>query len=117
MRRTRDYTPLHAALWRLLDAHARGADRAIRTADIGLILRVDERVVRQLAAELVRCHGRPIGSSTGRPPGLYVIVTAAERAAVIKQLEGRLRETYRRLKAFKDVTARELVSQLELDLG
>ena len=72
---------------------------------------VNEREVRQWARELVIVHHKPIGSSTGKHAGLYVIVTADERDAALRQLDNRLRETYARRRALSRTTAEELIEQ------
>ena len=64
---------LHAELWAILHREARGCDQAIPTWALAERMGVPEREVRQLKRELVILYRRPIGSSTGKTPGLYVI--------------------------------------------
>jgi len=100
-----------AELWTILNGEARGAYRAIPTWRLAGRLGTTEREVRQLKRELVIRYRRPIGSSTGRHPGLYVITDAEERRAAIRQLDNRLRETYLLRRALDKNTTPERVAQ------
>ena len=110
-----DITPtrrcMHAELWAILRREAKGRDHAIPTRALGQRLGVDQRQVRRLKRELVIRYRRPIGSSTGRHPGLYVITDAEERRAAIRQLDNRLRETYLLRRALDKNTTPERVAQ------
>ena len=102
---------LHAELWAILHREARGCDQAIPTWALAERMGVPEREVRQLKRELVILYRRPIGSSTGKTPGLYVITDAEERRLAIRQLDNRLRETYLLRRALDKSTTPERVAQ------
>ena len=116
-----DITPArrrqHAELWAILNVEARGRERAIPTWALAQRLYATEREVRQLKRELVILYRRPIGSSTGKTPGLYVITDAEERRLAIRQLDNRLRETYLLRRALDKSTTPERVAQQVFAFG
>ena len=77
-----------AKVWMAIRGRA-GKDSAIKADTIAWQTGLPEVKVREIVSRLVRVRGKLIGSSTGNPPGFYVITDAEELKKHIGSLRHR----------------------------
>lgn len=104
---------------RVLDALAgrRGRARALSAPSLAAMTGLDERYVRDVVKRLVEVHRVPIGSTTSRPPGYYIIAGDEERRQVRASLIRRAVSILQRARAYdRGPWVDQLIGQLQLEL-
>lgn len=76
------------SVWQIIERH-KGRDNAVSVNQVAWQARMNEKGVREIVSELVRKHGKLIGSSTGNPPGFYIIEDIKELESHIRSLRHR----------------------------
>jgi hypothetical protein len=97
-------------LWKFLSERHRGRAHAITQGMIATVFDCDDRLICRLTMELLE-RGQLIASSCRPPMGVYVVETREEKLDYVRQLDNRLRETYRRRRMFDGTPIEELVRQ------
>lgn len=75
-------------VWSIIQDH-QGKRNAIKVDDLAQKTGIEGVRIREIVSHLVKEHGKLIGSSTGNPPGFYVIADRAELDKQIKSLRHR----------------------------
>lgn len=104
---------------RVLNALAcrRGRAQALSAPSLAALTGLEERYVRELVKRLVEVHRVPIGSTTSRPPGYYIITGDEERQQVRASLIRRAVSILQRARAYeRGPWVDELIGQLQLEL-
>ncbi len=74
------------------------------------------REVRHLTEILTVEHQRPVASTIHPPYGIYIPVLKEEREEYMMQLKARIMAMFKRLKAFSNATASDIIKQMRLQL-
>ncbi len=98
----------------VLHAHL-GRERAISASNLSELLGLPERRTRELVASLINEHGVPVGSSTEKPPGYYIIVDPKELDAVCASLKSRALKILLRLSRLQKASLEKVLGQLSLE--
>lgn len=104
-----------AAVWEIVRSHP-GRESAIRVDTLAFQTRLDEKVVRETVSRLVVKHGKLIASSTGNPPGFYVITDKKELEAHIRSLRHRGIACLIRAAALSKSSVEDIFNQGRLDM-
>lgn len=75
-------------VWSVVQDH-RGRENAVKADALAWQTGFDGVKVREIVSHLIREHGKLIGSSTGNPPGFYIITDRSELEKQIKSLRHR----------------------------
>lgn len=75
-------------VWSVVQDH-RGRENAVKADALAWQTGFDGVRVREIVSHLIREHGKLIGSSTGNPPGFYIITDRSELEKQIKSLRHR----------------------------
>ena len=112
-------SPEQQKVWDYLNRWCKGRDHAVKQRLLAEGFQTSARGIRQMTAELIE-KGYPVATTCNAPFGVYVPVTAAEREEYYNNLKSRALSTLRRMKAFKNASAGEVVAevaeQLELEI-
>ena len=100
----------------IIDRH-KGRESAIKAEALAWQTGFDEVKVREIVSRLVVKHGKLIGSSTGNPPGFYVITDMDELKKQVKSLRHRGIMCLVRAAALSKTSIEEIFKQSRLDLG
>ncbi len=104
-----------AKVWRIVREHS-GRENAIKADALAWQTGFDGVKVREIVSHLVVRHGKVIGSSTGNPPGFYVITDAAELDKHIKSLRHRGIMCLVRAAALSKSSVEEIFKQGKFDM-
>lgn len=104
-----------AAVWEVVRSHA-GRENAVKAETLAFQTRLDEKTVREAVSHLVVRHGKLIASSTGNPPGFYVITDKKELEAHIRSLRHRGIACLIRAAALSKSSVEDIFNQGRLDL-
>jgi len=107
--------PDEAAVWRVV-RERRGRESAVKADAVAWQTRLPEVKVREIISRLVREKGKLIGSSTGNPPGFYVITDEEELRKHIKSLQHRGIMCLVRAAALSKTSVEEIFKQGRLEL-
>lgn len=110
-----EMTPDEKRVWRILQDH-RGRARAITGAELAAQAEIPWRECRDLMKTLIEFHHCRIGSAPGRPPGYFIIETAAEAEECYRVLRGQGLSTLKRAAVLRGIELRKLVGQLSLEV-
>ncbi len=77
---------------------------------------ISERTVRHLTEILTVEQERPVASTIHPPYGIYIPVRKEEREEYMMQLKARITAMFKRLKAFSNATASDIIKQMELGI-
>lgn len=102
-------------VWSVVQDH-RGKHNAIKADALALATGIEGVKVREIVSHLIKEHGKLIGSSTGNPPGFYVITDNAELQKQIKSLRHRGIMCLVRAAALSKSSIEEIFDQGRLDL-
>lgn len=67
-----------ATIWSILSEQHRGRAAAIPMPELAYYLNLSTRALQNCIEWLIKEHGKPIGSSCGKPSGYYVIADAKD---------------------------------------
>ncbi len=109
-------TDLTNQLWQYLEKHCQGRDNAKKQPEIAAIMGISVREVRHLTEILTVEQERPVASTIHPPYGIYIPVLKEEREEYISQLKARIMAMFKRLKAFSNATASDIIKQMRLQL-
>ncbi|MBE7415102.1 MAG: hypothetical protein HS130_07710 [Deltaproteobacteria bacterium] len=102
-------------VWEIIEAH-RGRENAIKADALAWKVGLDGVRVREIVSHLIREHGKLIGSSTGNPPGFYVITDREELERQIRSLRHRGIMCLVRAAALSKSSIEEIFRQGRLDI-
>ena len=108
-------TDEEAEVWRVI-RERRGRSAAIKADLVAFRTRMSEVQVREIISHLVRKHGKLIASSTGSPPGFYVITNPDELRAHIRSLRHRGIMCLVRAAALAKTSVEEIFGQAKLEM-
>jgi hypothetical protein len=77
-----------AKLWDII-SRRQGITRAVSVKDLSRLTGLPSRSVTHAVKNLIEAHHKPIGSTTGRPPGYFIIASEKERRKARASLIGR----------------------------
>ena len=101
-------------VWLYISRHHLGRDNAIKEHDLARVLGLSARRLQQILQKLTNEFEKPIASSCGKPPGVYVPATSAEKSEYGKQLESRIIQLAKRLRAITRIPVVKTASQTNL---
>lgn len=110
------YSKAEQAILAILLGHA-GSENAIKSRELALRTGIEERKVRDIIKHLIEDKHVPIGSSTVKPYGYYIITDNDERYQVSAALYGRAISILKRARAYDQKKSRwvsNVIGQLEL---
>ncbi|TAN59639.1 hypothetical protein EPN18_10070 [bacterium] len=105
-----------AAVWRVIREH-KGKDSAIKADTLAWRTSLPEVKAREIVSRLVRASGKLIGSSTGNPPGYYVITDETELRKHIESLRHRGIMCLVRAAALSKTSIEDIFEQGRLELN
>lgn len=111
----RDLSDEEYKVWEIIERH-QGRENAIKVDSLAWQTRIEGVRVREIVSHLVKEHGRLIGSSTGNPPGFYVITDRAELERQIRSLRHRGIMCLVRAAALSKTSLEEIFKQGRLDI-
>lgn len=99
-------------------ARRRGRSKAVPVPVLARAVGLEERELRRVVKHLIERHRLPIGASSGRPPGYYLIASADELDQTRRSLLRRATSILRRARAYDRAGwVDDLIGQLRLFLG
>lgn len=114
--RKNEYTKTEKAILSILLGHT-GSANAIKSRELASRTGIEERKVRDVIKHLIEDKHVPIGSSTVKPYGYYIIIDNDERNHVSANLYARAISILRRARAYDQKRSKwvsDLIGQLEL---
>lgn len=111
-----DLDPHEARVLSELRAH-RGRERAIRVEDLGRACGISGRECQEVVHRLRIEHGIAIASAAGKPAGYYLIATADELEACVREHRSKALSTLAAMAALRRIHLRELLGQLALEVA
>lgn len=102
-------------VWSIIQDH-QGKRNAIKVDGLAHKTGIESVRIREIVSHLVKEHGKLIGSSTGNPPGFYVIADLEELDKQIKSLRHRGIMCLVRAAALSKSSVEEIFRQGRLDL-
>lgn len=102
-------------IWSEIQQHE-GRANAIKVDVLAIRTGIEGVRIREIVSHLVKEHGKLIGSSTGNPPGFYVITDRAELEKQIKSLRHRGIMCLVRAAALSKTSIEEIFRQGRLDI-
>jgi len=98
-------------LWQVLDERHRGERNAVTQGALAHAFGTTARQIRHLTEVLVVEQQRPVASTCHPPFGIFVAETREEKERYLAQLDARMRQLYRRRRAFDRTPLSDLVRQ------
>jgi len=102
-------------VWEIIEQH-QGRANAIKADDLAEETKIESVRIREIVSHLVKEHGKLIGSSTGNPPGFYVITDREELERQIRSLRHRGIMCLIRAAALSKSSIEEIFRQGRLDI-
>ena len=102
-------------VWEVI-SQRRGRESAIGVSTVAFQTRMTDVQVRSIVSDLVRNHGKLIGSGTGNPPGFYIIEDRKELESHIRSLRHRGIMCMVRAAALSKQSVEDIFGQAKLEL-
>ena len=110
-----DADDLNEVEWQIKSLIKRGRENAVSVKRLMEITGLGNGQVRETVRHLINEHNILICSATSKPAGYYFPLTPDEKDAGTKQIESRIIELARRLRAMNRAAYERLYSQLRFE--
>ncbi len=111
----RDLSDEEYRVWEIIERH-QGRENAIKVDALAWQTGIEGVRIREIVSHLVKEHGKLIGSSTGNPPGFYIISDKTELEKQIRSLRHRGIMCLVRAAALSKTSLEEIFKQGRLDI-